>query len=83
MYLMYKKKDFGNAQDEAASNTSDAYDTFKAKLEVVINDIDGFINYSVREFVMGALKNIESFRQKDVVRTSILRVAGTLLLLYP
>lgn len=76
-------QDFGNAQDEAASSTSDAYDTLKAKLEVVINDIDGFINYSVRDFMMGALRTIEPFRQKDVVKTSILRVAGTLLLLYP
>ena len=30
-----------------------------------------------------ALKNVETFRQKEVVKTSILRVAGTLLLLYP
>ncbi|CAD8163971.1 unnamed protein product [Paramecium octaurelia] len=78
------KNDFYNALDDAKlSKDTNAYDIFKAKLEVVINDIDGFVNYSIKDFMVAALKNVESFRQKEVVKTSILRVAGTLLLLYP
>ncbi|CAD8163483.1 unnamed protein product [Paramecium octaurelia] len=78
------KNDFLNALDDAKlSKDTNAYDIFKAKLEVVINDIDGFVNYSIKDFMVAALKNVESFRQKEVVKTSILRVAGTLLLLYP
>ncbi|CAK78093.1 unnamed protein product (macronuclear) [Paramecium tetraurelia] len=78
------KNDFFNALDDAKlSKDTNAYDIFKAKLEVVINDIDGFVNYSIKDFMVAALKNVESFRQKEVVKTSILRVAGTLLLLYP
>ncbi|CAD8159446.1 unnamed protein product [Paramecium pentaurelia] len=78
------KTDFQNALDDAKlSKDTNAYDIFKAKLEVVINDIDGFVNYSIKDFMVAALKNVESFRQKEVVKTSILRVAGTLLLLYP
>ncbi|CAD8065960.1 unnamed protein product [Paramecium primaurelia] len=78
------KNDFFNALDDAKlSKDTNAYDIFKAKLEVVINDIDGFVNYSIKDFMMAALKNVESQRQKEVVKTSILRVAGTFLLLYP
>lgn len=70
-------------EDAKLSKDTNAYDIFKAKLEVLINDIDGFVNYSIKEFLVASLKNVESFRQKEVVKTSILRVAGTLLLLYP
>ncbi|CAD8078309.1 unnamed protein product [Paramecium sonneborni] len=78
------KNDFFNALDDAKlCKDTNAYDIFKAKLEVVINDIDGFVNYSIKEFIVNALKNVEPQRQKEVVKTSILKVAGTLLLLYP